>query len=177
MKTVLGAMVFMGIAMLAAPASEVRAQALKLAVFDSQRVSEETALGRRVQADLGAIRDRKQAEIREKQQAIADLEKQLSQQALSLSPEKRLEMEKKIQLQLLDLQTAQEAARREMQLEFQSASDDFQKKLELVVSGFGKEEGFTLILDRSLAAFASDAVDVTTVIVDRFDKTYPVTAK
>lgn len=146
----------------------------KVGVFDAQRVSEETAEGRKVQEQLAAFRDRKQGEIRDKQQAVADMEKQLTQQALSLSPDKRSEMEKRIQLQALELQTAQESARREMQLEFQAASDGFQKKLEAVVAQIGRDEGFMILLDRGLVAWAADSIDVTTTIVDRFDKAYPV---
>ncbi len=161
-------------ALLAAVGTVSAQGATKIGVFDAQRVSEETAEGRKVQEQLAAFRDRKQGEIRDKQQAVAELEKQLTQQALSLSSEKRSEMEKRIQLQALELQTAQESARREMQLEFQAASDGFQKKLETVVAQIGRDEGFVILLDRGLVAWAADSIDVTTTIVDRFDKAYPV---
>lgn len=162
---------------LAAGVFPVRAQSVKVGVFDSQRVSEETAVGKRVQSQLSSLRSRKQAEINEKEQAVSELQKQLSQQALSLSSEKRTELEKNIQRQLLELQTTQEQASREMQLEFSTASNDFQEKLEAVVRTLGKDEGFTLILDRSVVAWSADAIDVTTVIVDRFDKMFPATAE
>jgi outer membrane protein len=162
-----------GVAAFAASTDAVAQAAPKFGVFDAQRVSEETAIGKRVQVELGAFRTRKQQELSEKQQAINELEKQLSQQALSLSAERRAELERDIQRQLLELQSAQEAASRQMQLEFQSASAGFQEKLTQVVGNFGRQEGFTLILDRGLVAWASDTIDVTTTIVDLFDRMYP----
>lgn len=157
-------------------APEAAAQSFKVGVFDPQRVSEETALGRQVQADIGAFREQKQAEITAKQEQLAELEKQLTQQALSLSAERRTRMEKDIQRLKLDIQSLTETATRELQLELGAASDDFQRKLMTVVETFGKDEGFALLLDRSLVAWNADTVDVTTAIVDRFDRMFPGTA-
>lgn len=167
---------FAGVAGLVASTAAMAQSAPKIGVFDAQRVSEETAIGKRVQLDLGAFRTRKQQELSEKQQVITELEKQLSQQALSLSAERRGELERNIQRQLLELQSAQEAASRQMQLEFQSASTSFQEKLNQVVGSLGRQEGFTLLLDRGLVAWSADTIDVTTTIVDLFDRMFPAEA-
>jgi Skp family chaperone for outer membrane proteins len=150
------------------------AQMAKLAVFDPQRVSEETALGKRVQARLKAFQEVKQGEIDAKEQKIKDLQRELSEKALSLSADKRGEMERDIQRRALDLQSAREAATREFQLEIQSAQNEFQEKLIVAVEAFGRDEGLDLILDASLAAWSTPGVDVTTAIIDRFDRMFPV---
>ena len=55
---------------LGALASSAWAQtSLKIGVFDSQRISEETLEGKRIQTDLGGLRDAKQAEITGQEQA------------------------------------------------------------------------------------------------------------
>jgi outer membrane protein len=162
------------VAVVVLAASGAVAQTAKIGVFDPQRVSEETGLGRQVQEQLSAFRDRKQAEIGDKQRAIEDQRKQLSQQALSLSSERRADMEKDIQRQLLEFESAKERAGREMQLEIAAAQSSFQEKLLDVIEAMGRDDGFSLILDANVIAWAAKEIDVTTAIVDRFDRTFPV---
>jgi outer membrane protein len=159
---------------LVAGATPLRAQqaeetALKVGVFDPQRVSEETEEGKKVQTDLTSLRDRKQAELLAKEKELTELQNQLTAQGLSLSPEKRTSLEKEIQKKALELQQARESARNEMQFELGAAQDRFRDRLLAVVERFGREEGFTLILDKSLTAYSTSAIDVTTAIVDRFN--------
>jgi len=142
---------------------------MKIAVFDPQRVSEESEEGKKVQTELTGLRDRKQAELQAKEKDLQDLQSQLTAQGLSLSSEKRTQLEKDIQRKLLDLQQGREGARSEMQLELSSAQSKFQEKLLAIVEQFGRDEGFTLVLDRSVAAYAAPGIDVTTAIVDRLN--------
>jgi len=158
---------------LAAPAA--RAQAVRVGVFDAQAVSENTELGKRIQADLTAFTENKETEIGQRQERLAEMRQQLAQQSLSLSAEKRATLEKDIQRNLLDLQSFQETASRELELEYSSATKDFQDKLLLAVRTFGTDEGFALLLDRSQVAWAASAIDVTSAIVDRFNRMFPVT--
>jgi outer membrane protein len=155
----------------------VRAQTAKIGVFDAQRVSEETEEGKRVQVELTTFRDGKQKEISAKQEAISELQKQLSQQALSLSAERRTALEKDIQKHMLELQTLTDAAGRELQLEVAAAQSGFQAKLEAAVASFAKDQGFDLILDRGMIVWMNPSVDVTTAIVDRFNGMFPPQAE
>ncbi len=154
---------------LAAGSVAIAQDAPRIAVFDPQRVSEETEEGTRIQARLTAFRNQKQGELTAKQTAVTDLQNQLVAQALSLSPERKQALEIEIQKKALEFQSTQEAAAREMQLEINSAQARFQEQLLAVVEQFGREEGFDLILDLSLVAWAAPAMDVTTALVDSFN--------
>jgi Skp family chaperone for outer membrane proteins len=72
----------------------------------------------------------------------------------------------------LELQQAQEAARNEFQIEVSEAQNKFQEQLIRVINQFGRDEGFTLVIERSTGgvAFASESIDVTTAIVDKFNE-------
>jgi outer membrane protein len=146
--------------------------ALKVGVFDANRVSEETDEGKRIAAKLSAFGDKKKAELMTKEKEIADLRSQLDSQNLSLSPEKQQQIQKDVQKRGLELQQAQEAARNEFQIEVSEAQNKFQEQLIRVISQFGRDEGFTLVLERSTGgvAFASESIDVTTAIVDKFNQ-------
>ena len=82
-------------------------------------------------------------------------------------------MEKDIQRRVLFLEAAQETATREMQLELAAAKMLFEEKLLIAVQEFGKSEEFSLILDRSLVAWADKTVDVTGALVDVFNRMFP----
>jgi outer membrane protein len=154
-------------------AGSAEAEGAKIGVFDSQRVSEETAEGRRVQTQLKQYLDRKQAEINAKEKELGELQQQLNTQTLSLSEDKRASMESEVQRKLLELNSLRDAAMREWQLERSEAGGRFEKQLLRVVQELGRREGFTVLFDRSQVAYAADAVDVTTAIVDLFNQMTP----
>jgi outer membrane protein len=146
--------------------------ALKVGVFDANRVSEETDEGKRIAARLSAFGDKKKAELAAKEKEIVDIRAQLDSQNLSLSPERMQQMQKDAQKKGLELQQAQEAARNEFQIEVSDAQNKFQEQLIRVINQFGRDEGFTLVIERSTGgvAFASESIDVTTAIVDKFNE-------
>jgi outer membrane protein len=148
------------------------APALKIGVFDANRVSEETDEGKRIAAKLSAFGDKKKADLAAKEKEISDLRAQLDSQNLSLSPEKMQQMQKDVQKKGLELQQAQESARSEFQIEVSEAQNKFQEQLIRVINQFGRDEGFTIVLERSTGgvAFASESVDITTAIVDKFNE-------
>ncbi len=158
------------LAMVLAGAAPAQPTALKIGVFDAQRISEETVEGRRVQTQLEAFRDRKQAELTAAETELGNLQSQLEAQALSLSNERRLALEKEIQRKALSLQQIRDTAAREMQLEVGEAQDLFQSQLVAVIDSFGQAEGFDLILEIGTVVYASKTIDVTTAIVDRFNE-------
>jgi len=152
--------------------ARAQSAALKIGVFDANRVSEESDEGKRIASRLTALGDKKKGEVSAKEKEIADLRQQLESQTLSLSPEKQSQLQKDIQKKGLELQQAQESARNEFQIEVSEAQNKFQDQLLRVISQFGRDEGFTLVLERATGgvAFAAESIDVTTAIVDKFNQ-------
>lgn len=148
----------------------------KIGVFDPNRILQETEEGKRVSAQITQYRDAKQAELDRKRKEIVDLQTQLQTQGLSLSAEKRAELEKQAQKKSLELNSAVEAAQREDQLETTEALSKFQNQIMGILEQFAREEGFDVILEKSLVAFAAPSVDVTSMLVERFNTVLPATA-
>jgi outer membrane protein len=159
------------LALAGVPAAAQAPGPLKIGVFDANRVSQETEEGKTIQARLSALGDKKKAELAAKQKEVSDLQQQLDSQSLSLSPDRQSQLQKDIQKKTLELQQAQEAARNEFQIEVSDAQNKFQEQLLRVINQFGRDEGFTLILERNTGgvAYAAEAIDVTTAIVDKFN--------
>ena len=154
--------------------STVQAQSFKVAVFDPQRVSEETGEGKRLASLLETMRDDKQAELSAQEAEIGRLQEQLKAQSLSLSADKRNEMTLNIQRRLMQINASKDLAERELQLEAAGYQANFNDKLIRVIAQFGQESEFSLILPAEAVAWASKSIDVTTAIIDAFDKMYPI---
>jgi len=161
--------------LLLAVASPAAAQTMKIGIFDSQRVSEESAEGKRAAGTLEAKRDAKQQELNEMEQAVTDLQAQLNQQALSLSIERRTALEIEIQRKGMGLTNERDLATRELQLDIATAEAGFNEKLRAVLSQFGRDNGFTVILEANSVAWSTATIDVTTIIIDKFDQMFPPT--
>ena len=165
-------------ALLVATFSAANAQTpSKIGVFDSQRVSAETIEGKRIQATLEALRDKRQSEIAGEERTIAEAQQQLTQQALSLSAEKLQQMEIDIQMSMLELNSRKDMASRAFQLEVAAEEAKFNEKLRNVVSQFARSEEFTVILEFGAVFYAAASVDVSTGIIDAFNKAYPGSAE
>jgi outer membrane protein len=152
-------------------------EAIKIGVFDPQRVSEETIEGKRIQARLEALRDKRQSEISTEERAIAEAQQQLTQQALSLSPEKVQQMDIDIQKRVLELNSRKDTATRAFQLEIAGEEAKFNEKLRGVLGRFAQNEGFSIVLEVGAVAYAAPTVDITTAIIDAFNQAYPETAE
>lgn len=143
---------------------------LKIGVFDFQRVSEETARGQQLRADLEKFGDKKKADIASKEAELKTLEDQYKAQAFSLSPDKRSQMEKDIQKKQLDLQSYRDSAQREMQIEVNEAQSKFNDQLLKVITNLGKERGYSLVFAKEQVAFSSDSSDMTSEVIERFNQ-------
>lgn len=170
-RLLLGAMTVALLSVAWAPEAEAQ---MKIGVFDPQRVSEETQEGKRIQAQLGAMKDEKQRQLTDKETQLQALSNQLDQQALTLSTEKRTALQVQIERLKLDLDNARKLATQELQLEVAAAQAAFNERLIRAVNQFGQTQGYDLLLESSLVAFASTKIDVTTGVIDVFDKLGPV---
>jgi len=166
-------LVTLGMALVVGSAAHAQST-MKIGVFDPQRVSQESAQGQRLQADLSALQQSKQAEIKQKDDDLLATEKAYGEQRLSLSDGRRKQMELDIERRRLELKNLQQLATQQLQLEYADAQQNFNEMLIRAIAQFGQDEGFSLILDMSSVAWAAQNVDVTTAVIDLVDSMYPV---
>ena len=157
-------------AAIALGAGSVFAADVKIGVFDFQRVSEETARGQELRANLEKFGDKKKGEITSKENELKAMEDKYKAEAFSLTAEKRSQMEKDIQKKQLDLQSFRDSAQKEMQIEVNEAQGKFNEQLLSIINTLGKERGYTLVFAKEQVAFASDAADMTSELIERFNQ-------
>jgi outer membrane protein len=165
----------LAIALLAAASlgsASAQQQEMRIGVFDSQPVWQQTEEGKKMQAQLAAFRDTKLAEINSKEADLNKLKEKLRSQEVSLSDDKKNQMLKDIDQKTIDLKRLNDDATREMQSQFGDARDQFQKELFDVVGALGKEKKYTLILEKSIVVYNDDAVDITSAVVAKFNQMF-----
>ncbi len=145
---------------------------IKIGVFDSQRLSEETEQGRKYQSELDAFRDKKYVEIEAKEKEIKSLEDQLKAKELSLSEEKRNNLQKEIQKKYVELQRLRDDASRDFQNELLEVQKKFQEDLLDIVARIGREQGYTIIFEKMQVIYFSGVVDITNDVIAKFNEDF-----
>ncbi|MDH3628477.1 MAG: OmpH family outer membrane protein [Acidobacteriota bacterium] len=167
-------LIVLAVGLLLASSAMAQQTTMKIGVFDPNRVSAEAADALRAQQALQAVRDSKQQAISQQETAIQAQQQQLQQQALSLSTDRRIDMELNIQRQILEINAQKDLSQRELQLELAAAESRFNEQLRAVLDAFAKRESFDLILDTGAIAWAGQSADVTTALIDQFNQMFPV---
>jgi outer membrane protein len=175
---ILAALVVLAAPALLAGAAQAQAPAarpLKIAIIDSDRVVAESARGKAALEKLKTLQDAKVAEGRRLQQELTDLRKRLEEGRLSLAPDKLEELRKQTQERGIALERFQADAQRELEEERERALSGIERDILAVIDQVGKEQGYTLIFNkfRSGLVYAEDAVDISPIVIQRFDAIKP----
>lgn len=177
-RRLLTAFAFVAAPALLAAAAEAQAPAarpLKIAIIDSDRVVAESTRGKAALEKLKTLQEAKVAEGRRLTQELADLRKRMEDGRLSLAPDKLEELRKQIQDKGIALERFQADAQRELEEERERALAGIERDILGVIDQVGKEQGYTLIFNkfRSGLVYAEDAVDISPIVIQRFDAARP----
>jgi Skp family chaperone for outer membrane proteins len=161
---------------LVAPAA--RAQGVtKIGVFDSKVVFDQTAEGQRLQKHLNTKRDEYRASVNAKEEGLRALQQKMREGEFTLSAERKSLMQKDLQRKLVELDSVKQEANNNLRIELEDVQGQLDRKLLEVVQEVGSEGSFSLILERNTqVVYASDAVDISQLIVDRFNQKFPAPA-
>jgi len=160
------------LAALAAPAvAQQAAPPLKIGVIDPERIVAESVRGKQAVERLNKERDQRLAEGNRMRQEITDLQKRMNDGRLSLGQDKLKQLNDEIEEKTIAIQRYGENAQREMQKLEQEIMDPIEEQILRVINQVGAEQGYTLIFKKfqSGLVYASEAVDLTPMVIQRFD--------
>ena len=149
------------------------AQALKVGVFDKQRIVDESKLGVAAKGRFEKIQGERETEVATKQKAFEALQQAYDQKASVLSEDKRLEMQRDIARSRDELQSSAANADRDLQRAYQTALMEIVGKVDPIIDEYGKANGYDLLFDRQQCAFAKQALDVTADIITKINAAHP----
>lgn len=164
-------LVTVAVAALAAPMFAQTAAPARVAVVDVQKVLTQSAPGKAAYDKLKKMQDDRVEKAKAMDDEIKKLDSDIAARRVSLSEDKLTEMQK----QLADKRIAMQRYAQDADREIGEARDRellaLQNKIEPVINSIGKEMGLALIFNKfeSGLIYASEAVDITDVVVKRFN--------
>jgi Skp family chaperone for outer membrane proteins len=164
------------LSLLVAPAARAQGESMKIGVFDPEVLWKQTEVGKRYNQDLSAARDRLQSQIDKKQEELEGTKSKLRQQQLTLSDDKVNDMKKDILGKQTELDRLNEDATKEMKYQLGEVQGRFQEMLVKTLETYGKEKGYSLILNRSVVDFSAPGVDISQDLIAKFNEMHKPTA-
>ena len=167
-KTMLGLMTLVA-AFAPAPLLAQTAAPIRIGVVNQDKVLNESDEGKRLKADLEKLRNAKAATIDAKEKEIKALQDQLLNAQLSLSEDRRDDIQRQLKRKRVEYERLNDDAT----AEFQDAANRAQARLiglfRDVIMKYGPEKGYTVILEKNTMYYAAGAVDITDELLTRFN--------
>jgi outer membrane protein len=149
-----------------------QALAQKIAVMDSDRVLNESAVGQHIKSELETIAATMQEELRAEGEPVqGELEAfqaetaSLTREALNERPD-LVEKSKDLQTKLVRLSYSEQIKARELVATKAQALAPVRAKLDEVLQALVDSENIDILVERELLIYTSEAVDITQRVID-----------
>ena len=151
-------------------ASVSLAQDIKIGYVDFSKIQTESKAGKNALTDLEAMFKEKQNQLDQRQSELEKLLAELEKQGGLLSEDVRKQKEDKLQKDYKELQRFKADSEEELNKKKAEMAKNMYQGIENIINKYGEQEGYTLILERSIVLFAPEGVDITDQIIAEFDK-------
>jgi outer membrane protein len=145
------------------------AQGLKVGVVDVQQVLNQSQRGQAVKQKLEQERLGRQKDLDARQQELVKLQTEFEKQTPVLSDQAKREKKESLERRFRDARRVAEDANRDFEKRVREAEMDTTREIFAVIQEYGKDQGFSVILERSSIIFSAATVDVTGDIIKRYD--------
>jgi len=164
-------LVSMAVAALAIPALAQSSAPARVAVIDVNKVLSSSTAGKVAAAKLKQLQEDKMARAQKLDEEIKTLDNDINTKKISLSEEKLTDMAKQLSDKKIAMQRFAQDADRELQEAQARVMADLNQKIMPVVDQIGKEMGLAAIFNKfeSGLIYASEAIDITDVVIKRFN--------
>ena len=147
----------------------VFAQTPGIAVIDPQRVVQNSEMGKKALAEIKIVKDKKQAEIDQRQNAIQAMRDKLEKQRDILSVEARDKLNSDVQKAITDLRRFSEDSEAEIQRELGKAIKSIEEKVLPIIQKLGEERGYSVIIQKDQLVYFSAKNDITDEVIKLFN--------
>jgi outer membrane protein len=145
----------------------------RIAFVDIQRVVNESAEGKKANARVVALIEKKRTDLVEREKTIQGNRDKLEKGAGVMSPQAQQQLQREIEQQEFSFRQAQQDAQDEVQQLQQELQLEFQKRLTPVMDAVAQARGLHMIFNRFEAGlvWADLGLDITADVLQRFDQT------
>lgn len=150
----------------------------RVAVIDVQKVLASSAAGKAAYDRLKKLQEERIERAKAMEEELRKLDTDLNAKKISLSDDKVSEMTKQISDRKIAMQRYAQDADREVGEARDRALVELEAKIKPVIDAIGKEMGLAAIFNKfeSGLVYASDAIDITDSVIQRFNTQVPAAA-
>lgn len=148
----------------------------KIGLMDPTRVLNDSNAGKKAKDSLTAFSKNRQALIEMEEKELRRMEEDFIKQASVLSPAAKSEREQVFRRRMAEYQQKAGELNREVQEKQKDVLEAFRDKVEAVVAKVAKRNGLQVVIDRGKggpAIYGAEELDITTQVIEEFNKEYP----
>jgi len=143
--------------------------AVRIGLVDMQEVLNKSQKGLAVRQKLDQERAARQKELDAKQEEVMKLQTDFEKQAPLLSEQAKREKSETLQRKRRDAIRIAEDANRDFDKRVRETEMDITREIVAVVQEYGKDQGYSMILEHGMVVFGAPAVDITGEVIKRYD--------
>jgi outer membrane protein len=162
----IGFLAVLGLVAIAGPA---RAQTLKLGYVDLQKALTSVEDGKAAKAKLEKAVKAKQVEFDKMQDDLKKLKDELEQQAAIMKDDLKRQKIQDYQRRLMELQEYYLGNQKELAEQEAKLTKPIFDRFEKILKKLGKDEGYTLIVEKAAAVYAAASIDVTDRLIREYN--------
>lgn len=148
----------------------------KIGLMDPARVLNDSIAGKKAKDSLAAFSKNRQALIEIEEKELRRMEEDFIKQASVLSPAAKNEREQVFRRRMAEYQQKAGELNREVQEKQKDVLEAFRDKVEAVVAKVAKRNGLQVVIDKGKggpAIYGAEELDITTQVIEEFNKEYP----
>lgn len=153
------------------PSRSQAAGNLKIGVVNMQQVVRGSKAGKKAMGHLQKKFETIQKKFKGKQEKLKAFKKEFDQKAKLMNEESRIKKQRQLQRRFAEYKQDEEDAKVEMQQAEAKLMEPIVKQLEKVITKMGKDEKYTLIIEKNMPGmyFISPDVDITQKVIKKFN--------
>jgi outer membrane protein len=156
---------------LAGAGTVAAAQSLKIGYVDLQRALNESEAGKHAKERFKVQVDKLQVDLKKQKDAIDSLKEQLEKKSSVMQEEQARNLQKDYEKRMRDFERSYKDSQAELQQKDNELTVELLKELQVVIEAFGKENGFSIILEQSSSSvlYGSPELDLTEQVIARYN--------
>jgi outer membrane protein len=157
-------------ALLIALAPAASAQAMRVAVVETQRAVMETEDGLRAQATLKKLFEKRQKELDQKQKDLQKEREELEKNGKSLPQEQLATRAEKWQREMAQVQAVFVEYNKELQQKQNELTGPIVQKVVGIIRRLATQEGYDMVLERQAATYFRTDLDLTDKVITQYNR-------
>ena len=155
-------------------AATAHAQELKIGFVDLQRALNESETGKRAKEDFRGQLDKVQNDLKRKKDELDKMKEQIEKKGAVLKEDERRNLEKDFQKKVRDFERTYKDTQAEMQAKDNELTQKILVDLQEVIQEFGRQEGYTMILEASTnVLYGAPSADLTERVIETYNSRGP----